>query len=171
MYSKTKFSLHTNVTFVVLAVLLCFSSAWAQDQPHLAGRSEDAINLPGAALGIDIDFSKKTDGTWQGDVDIPMQQLRAFVDATMKSWKVPGLAMAIVKDGEVIFSEGFGLRHIEAKLPVTPNTLFAIGSCSKALTGYSLKFSTAKDKGVTAATFIQPNGNFMATRKSRWGEG
>ncbi|MCL4706215.1 beta-lactamase family protein, partial [bacterium] len=56
----------------------------------------------------------------------------------MKSWNVPGLAMAIVKDGDVIFSEGFGYRNVESKLPVTPNTLFAIGSSSKAFTAASL---------------------------------
>ncbi len=180
----------------------------------LIGKWEGAINVPGTTLNISIDFSKKTDGSWQGDIDIPLQgakdlpltniklagsavsfdlpnvpgnptfkgaiaadgnsisgdftqagqtfpftlkrntaadleakkqqneaifqHLRAFIDTTMKSWKVPGLAMAIVKDGEVVFSEGFGYRNVESKLPVTPNTLFAIGSSSKAFTAASL---------------------------------
>ena len=57
-----------------------------------------------------------------------------FVNATMQEWKVPGLAIAIVKDGKVIFSEGFGYRDVTKELKVTPQTLFAIGSCTKAFT-------------------------------------
>ena len=42
--------------------------------------------------------------------------------------------MAIVKDKKVIFSEGFGRRSIKDSLPVTPKTIFAIGSSTKAFT-------------------------------------
>ena len=57
-----------------------------------------------------------------------------FVDEIMKEWKVPGLAIAIVKDREVIFSEGFGFRDVKRGLKVSPQTIFAIGSCTKAFT-------------------------------------
>jgi len=57
-----------------------------------------------------------------------------FVTKTMAEWKVPGLAISIVKDGKVIFAEGFGFRDVKQALKVTPQTLFAIGSCSKAFT-------------------------------------
>lgn len=63
-----------------------------------------------------------------------LDRIRAFVDSTMKIWKVPGLGMAIVKDNEVILAEGFGMRSVEESLPVTSKTLFAIGSCTKAFT-------------------------------------
>ena len=56
----------------------------------------------------------------------------------MKEWKVPGLAIAIVKDGKVIFAEGFGLRDVKKKLKVTTHTLFAIGSCTKAFTAVAM---------------------------------
>jgi CubicO group peptidase (beta-lactamase class C family) len=57
-----------------------------------------------------------------------------FVAKTMAEWKVPGMAVAIVKDGKVIFAEGFGFRDVERGLKVTPHTIFPIGSCSKAFT-------------------------------------
>jgi CubicO group peptidase (beta-lactamase class C family) len=57
-----------------------------------------------------------------------------FVAKTMAEWKVPGMAVAIVKDGKVIFAEGFGFRDVEQGLKVTPRTIFPIGSCSKAFT-------------------------------------
>lgn len=68
------------------------------------------------------------------DVRKKLDKLRKYVNEIMKDSKVPGLAMGIVKDGEVIFAEGFGFRDLEQKLPVTTKTLFAIGSCTKAFT-------------------------------------
>ena len=62
----------------------------------------------------------------------------AFVESALKDWKVPGVAVAIVKDGEVLLSKGFGLRDVKRNLPVTPETLFAIGSATKAFTAMSL---------------------------------
>lgn len=63
-----------------------------------------------------------------------LSELEAFIDTTMVTWQVPGLAIAIVNRGEVIMSRGFGLRNIDDSLPVTENTLFAIGSSTKAFT-------------------------------------
>ena len=57
-----------------------------------------------------------------------------LVAKTMAEWKVPGMAISIVKDGKVIYAEGFGLRDVKQGLKVTPHTLFPIGSCSKAFT-------------------------------------
>jgi CubicO group peptidase (beta-lactamase class C family) len=57
-----------------------------------------------------------------------------FVEKVRQEWEVPGCAVAIVKDGKIIFAKGFGYRDVEKKLAVTPNTLFAIGSTSKAFT-------------------------------------
>ncbi|MGH2811265.1 MAG: serine hydrolase [Actinomycetota bacterium] len=63
-----------------------------------------------------------------------MESLKTFVEEHREAWEVPGCAMAIVKDDQVLLNEGFGLRNVEKNLPVTPTTLFAIGSTSKAFT-------------------------------------
>ena len=47
----------------------------------------------------------------------------------------PGLAVAIVADGKLLYKAGMGFRDVARQLPVTTNTLFEIGSCSKAFTG------------------------------------
>jgi len=62
----------------------------------------------------------------------------SFVDGALKTWNVPGLAVAIIKDGEVVLAKGYGLRDVKRNLPVTPDTLFAIGSATKAFTVMSL---------------------------------
>ncbi|HET8841911.1 MAG TPA: serine hydrolase [Ktedonobacteraceae bacterium] len=70
-----------------------------------------------------------------------ISQLHGFEDCvrtTMQDWHVPGIALTIVKDGEVIFSQGFGKRDVEHDLDVTPRTIFPIGSSSKAFTTMAL---------------------------------
>lgn len=62
----------------------------------------------------------------------------AFVEKVMKDWKVPGLSLAIVKDGKIVYAKGYGFRDVAKKLPVTPDTLFAIGSNSKSFTAAAL---------------------------------
>jgi len=57
-----------------------------------------------------------------------------FITSVMDEWKVPGLAIAVVQDGEVILSKGYGYRSVDEELPVTPQTLFAIGSITKSFT-------------------------------------
>ncbi|MBB5622258.1 CubicO group peptidase (beta-lactamase class C family) [Pedobacter cryoconitis] len=52
----------------------------------------------------------------------------------LKTWHAAGFAVAVVQKNKVIYARGFGYRDAEKKLPVTANTLFAIGSCSKAFT-------------------------------------
>ncbi len=73
-----------------------------------------------------------------GAVPANLNGLDAFVEQVMKDWHVPGLAVAIVKDGQVVYAKGFGYRDVKKGLKVTPDTLFAIGSCSKAFTATAL---------------------------------
>ncbi|MHC4945828.1 MAG: serine hydrolase, partial [Planctomycetota bacterium] len=47
---------------------------------------------------------------------------------------IPGMAIAVVKDDEVILARGFGMANLEAERPATEETLFAVGSTSKAFT-------------------------------------
>ena len=65
-------------------------------------------------------------------------RLRKYIRLVMEDSSVPGLGMGIVKDGTVIFAEGFGYRDVEKKLPVTPQTLFAIGSMTKSFTAMGI---------------------------------
>lgn len=92
------------------------------------------------------------DGTWTQGQSLPLTFKRAsaqsaapaskpsldgldeFITQAMKDWKVPGLALAVIQDGKVTLLKGYGYRDLEKQLPVTPNTLFAIGSITKSFT-------------------------------------
>jgi len=195
----------------VFLVFLAFgrgpaASAAPQD---LAGRWEGTIDLLGTKLAVDLDFAKRADGVWAGDITIPAQgakdlplegikvegadvtfaiagvpgnptfrgqisadgakitgkmtqgagafpfelkrgedpaakvrkALEGFDELVAKGLaqlKVPGAAVAVVKDREVILAKGFGLRDVEAKLPMTADSLLAIGSSTKAFTAFTL---------------------------------
>ncbi len=64
--------------------------------------------------------------------------LHEYIKQAMDQWQVPGLAISIVKDDEVILAQGFGVRKIGEAAPVDERTLFAIGSTSKAFTATAL---------------------------------
>lgn len=72
-------------------------------------------------------FGQKTSVDRFAGVDKQFQQL-------LKDWHEAGFAVAVVEKDKVIYSKGFGYRDYEKKLPVTPNTLFPIGSVTKAFT-------------------------------------
>ena len=69
---------------------------------------------------------------------LSLEGFEADVEKSMKMWQVPGLAMAIVQDGKLVFSKGFGVRKLGEAAPVDSQTLFAIGSSSKAFTATAL---------------------------------
>lgn len=68
-----------------------------------------------------------------------------FLQEKMKEWDVPGMAAAVIKDGEIVFLSELGLRDVKQNLKVTKDTLFAIGSASKAFT--SLAIGMLVDEG------------------------
>src|SRR5437660_3291164 len=64
----------------------------------------------------------------------PPPDLDAYVGRVMKTFDVPGIAVAIVKDRKVVLAKGYGVRKLGDPTPVDENTLFAIGSNTKAFT-------------------------------------
>src|SRR5580658_11040110 len=81
----------------------------------------------------------------QVDPASKLQGLDDLAAQAMQQWKVPGLALGVVKDGKLIYAKGYGFRDVEHKLPVDTNTLFPIGSISKSFT--SLAFAMLNDEG------------------------
>jgi CubicO group peptidase (beta-lactamase class C family) len=63
-----------------------------------------------------------------------VESVERFVPEQLAAWEVPGCAVAAVRDGKVVLAAGWGRRDLETELPVTSDTLFAIGSTTKAFT-------------------------------------
>ena len=64
----------------------------------------------------------------------PLQGFDAYVTKAMQDWKVPGLAIAVVRNDSVVFVKGYGVRTVGKPEKVDEHTIFAIGSSSKAFT-------------------------------------
>ena len=60
--------------------------------------------------------------------------LDALFANALKTWHAPGMAVVIVRDDEVFYLKGFGVREVGKNDPVTPDTIFGIGSLTKAFT-------------------------------------
>src|SRR5262245_47939654 len=64
--------------------------------------------------------------------------LELLIAEAMEEWKIPGLAVAVVQNGEVALLGAYGLRDVEAGLKVTTETQFLIGSVTKSFTSTGL---------------------------------
>ena len=73
------------------------------------------------------------------------EKLLAFAEEWRKQTKVPGVALAVIQDGKIVLEKGLGVRALNSNEPVTPSTLFMIGSMTKPLT--SLMMARLVDKG------------------------
>ena len=68
----------------------------------------------------------------------PIAAARAKVEAYLAAQHVPGASVAVGRGGRILWSEGFGLAHLEHRVPAGPHTKFRIGSISKTLTSIAV---------------------------------
>lgn len=78
-------------------------------------------------------------------IDEKLEHFLKLTDTLRKKGKNPGLAMAIIHNGEFIFKGGMGFKDVREELPVTNETLFEIGSLTKAFTGLMVSKLVEKD--------------------------
>jgi CubicO group peptidase (beta-lactamase class C family) len=82
-----------------------------------------------AALGIGF----VSLAAWAQTDDIS-NKVDSFVQASMRQQRIPGLALAVMRDGQIIKAQGYGLGNIELNVPVSPQTVFQSGSVGKQFT-------------------------------------
>jgi CubicO group peptidase (beta-lactamase class C family) len=81
-----------------------------------------------------------------GELNTRLAALETAFERERRKQHVPGAALVVVQDDRVLLAKGFGDRDRERCLPVTPDTLFAIGSCSKAFTAVTVMMSVDDGK-------------------------
>jgi CubicO group peptidase (beta-lactamase class C family) len=80
------------------------------------------------------------------DLQTRLAAIEKAVEEKRKELHIPGVSLVIVKDDRVIYAKGLGLKDVEHNLAVTPDTLFAIGSSTKAFTAMSAAMSADDGK-------------------------
>lgn len=83
-----------------------------------------------------------------------LAKIEALIEQARADWQVPGLSVAIVKDGQVLLSKGFGVRELAKPEVVDGDTLFAIASNTKAFTAAAIAI-LAEDKKVAWDDHVQ----------------
>jgi CubicO group peptidase (beta-lactamase class C family) len=78
--------------------------------------------------------------------DFIKDSLDIYIERGMKRWQVPGLAIAIIKDGKIVVAKGYGVKELGKPDKIDANTLFMIGSNSKAFTATSLSILESENK-------------------------
>ena len=76
-------------------------------------------------------LSQQAANEWLEDMD-------AYIESSRLQWETPGLAVAIVHDGEIILSKGYGKKQLGSAEPVDGKTIFSVGSTTKAMTAACL---------------------------------
>ena len=67
-----------------------------------------------------------------------IQELDAYVEQARKQWQVPGLAITVVKDGTTLLEKGYGVKEFGKPEKVSPQTIFAMASTTKAITALAM---------------------------------
>src|SRR4029077_2124939 len=75
---------------------------------------------------------------WAQSSVTPPPDLDSYVANAMKTFEVPGIALALVKDGKIVATKGYGVRKLGDPTPVDEYTMFGIGSNTKAFTTAAL---------------------------------
>lgn len=75
-----------------------------------------------------------SDGLTEDDIT----EFENMIAKAMKDMHIPGLSIALVKNGEVVYKRGFGARRVEDNVPATSDTLYGIGSCTKSFTALAI---------------------------------
>ncbi|MFN7838970.1 MAG: serine hydrolase domain-containing protein, partial [Bacteroidota bacterium] len=80
------------------------------------------------------------------DLSKQLRELDAYIDNARKEWQAPGLAVAVVKDGKIIFKKGYGVREIGTNNLVDTKTIFACASTTKAMTAVCMGILVDEEK-------------------------
>ncbi len=118
-----------------------FEIADVPGQPRFEGElSDDGETVAGSfrqgAMNTTFTLSRSVD--YAAEAAARLDGFADAIDQLLADIETPGVAVGIVYHDEVVFAQGFGKRNVEDDLPMTADTLLAIGSSTKAFTTFAL---------------------------------
>ena len=108
-----------------------YSGTFSDDYKSITG------NFSQAGQTLALDFKKASEEEFQRILS-GLSSFEQLVDSLLVEKKVPGMGIGIIKDGKIILNKGFGYRDYEHQKEVDKNTIFAIGSTTKAFVSAGL---------------------------------
>ncbi|WP_152393274.1 serine hydrolase domain-containing protein [Paenibacillus guangzhouensis] len=99
---------------------------------------KSSLRLIWMVMAVLLTVSGLTPSTASAEASHNIQQIEQFVKKQQELSHIPGLSIVIVEKGKTVYQKGFGYADLQSKKPVTADTLFEIGSTSKAFTGLAI---------------------------------
>src|SRR5688572_23982304 len=96
----------------------------------MAGWGDSSDSKPGIRMTIILTLLFVNLFTIAANAD----KVDRFIQAEMKRHQIPGLSIAVLKNGKFLKSRGYGLANIESKAPATPETVYQLASITKCFT-------------------------------------
>ncbi len=97
-------------------------------------------------IGIAVNIQAETLPTQTPQEELPLRlsepveaivaDLESYIPEYMREQNIPGVGIALIRDGEVVWTEGFGVANVLTRKAVTPDTVFEVASNSKVVTAY-----------------------------------
>ena len=83
-----------------------------------------------------------------GSVHSQNNDIEKKIDSLFSNYNsnTPGVAIAIIKDGKIVFKKGYGSANLEYDIPITPQTVFNIASVSKQFTAFAIYLLESQGK-------------------------
>jgi len=106
---------------LALAAAGCATRARADIPPSCEA---DSGFVPNEFSGIEIPA---------GQIDAAVAQIDALAQKLMTTSGIPGMAVAVVRDGKTVFAKGYGVRSLDTGMPVDADTVFQLASMSKSI--------------------------------------
>jgi len=97
--------------------------------------------------------------------DATLEEIDRFVSTEMSRQHIPGMAVAVVKNGEVMLAKGYGFANLEHEVPVTAHSIFQSGSVSKQFTAAAIMLLEEQGK----LRLDDPIARYLPRTKARWG--
>jgi len=94
----------------------------------------------------------------------PAAKADAWIRSEMATRRIPGMAVAVVQDGKMVFEKAYGLANVELKVPVTTSTRFIIASTTKAWAATAIMMLVDRGK----IRLDQPVGELIPGLPSSW---
>ena len=87
-------------------------------------------------FGLDLSFAGIPSD--QAQSRSASDQVDSYIAGQLREQRIPGLALAVIRDGRVVKSQGYGWANVELQVPVTPETVFQLGSIGKQFTAAAI---------------------------------
>ena len=108
-------------------------------EPSFEGKLEgDTIAGEYSQSGMSFPFSMTRAGTGAASASASLEGISDIIEQALVDHHVPSVGVCVVYKGEVILADGFGHRHVEGKIAADGDTLYSIGSSTKAFTSFAL---------------------------------